>query len=133
VVVHADEVSRGVVGLRSEVAQAHHTEAAGQVHFALAGEHAARIRGAGAGVKAAFQLEASHQAAAQVFLALEAEARGVVEQARLGDIAFFLVFDRGVHPAVQGHAALGQCGGGSKQGQRSHGAAVHRFHGQGFL
>jgi hypothetical protein len=89
--------------------------------------------GAAAGVKTGFQLETSLQAAAHVFRAFEAEAGGVVEQAGLGDIAFFLVFERGVNPAVQGHAALGERGGGSDQGQRSQGATVHLFHGQGFL
>ncbi|MNV10437.1 hypothetical protein D3C71_1009650 [compost metagenome] len=127
VVVVADEVSGGVVGLRSEVAQTQHAEATGKVHFALAAEESGAC-GAGAGVKAAFQLEACHQTAAQVFLALEAEAGGVVEQAGLGHIAFFLVLERGVDPAVQGDAALCKGSRRTHQGQRGEGAAVNRFH-----
>ena len=72
VVVHADVVGRGVVGLRVEITQAHHTEVARQVHFALAfeGQRARAIVRA----KTRFQLETSLQTVAQVFHTFEADA-----------------------------------------------------------
>ncbi len=78
-VVHADVVGRGVVGLRVEVTQAHHTEVARQVHFALAveGQRARAVVRA----EARFQLETGLQAIAQVFHTFEADARVVVYHA----------------------------------------------------
>ena len=113
-VVHADVVGRGVVGLRVEVTQAHHTEVARQVHFALAleGQRARAIVRA----KACFQLETSLQAVAQVFHTFETDARVVVFHRSFGQIARFLMFDGGVHATINGHAALGHDSRGTADG-----------------
>ncbi|TQN03696.1 hypothetical protein BDD18_2394 [Acidovorax temperans] len=127
VVVHADVVSSGVVGLSNEIAQTDSTEAAGQVHFALATEESAG-RGTGVRFKTTFQLEASLQAATQVFRALEAETRGVVEQASRLDVAHFLAFHGGVHATIQGHAALSESSGAAQASQHSQCQTIRLLH-----
>ena len=137
-VVHAHIVSRSVVRLGREVTQADHTEAAGQVHFALACErHAGGGVGpagtrAGVRIETAFQLEASLQATAQVFRALETKAGRVVEHAGGGHIAQFLAFHGGVDAAIQRYAALGHGGGGAGNSQDSQDNAGHFLHENSF-
>ena len=113
-VVHADVIGRGVVGLRVEITQAHHTEVARQVHFALAGEG----QGARAVVRveASFQNKTGFQAIAQVFHAFETDARVVVVHAGDGFFTNLLVLDGGVHTAINGHAALGHDSRGTADG-----------------
>ena len=127
VVVHADVVSSRVVGLREEIAQTDCTEAARQVHFALTAEESCSGC-AGIRVETAFQLEASLQAATQVFRALEAETRGVVEQASRLDVAHFLAFHGGVHATIQGHAALSESSGAAQESQHSQCQTIRLLH-----
>ena len=104
-VVHADVIGSGVIGLGVEVTQTHHTEVARQIHFALTLE--SQSIGAVVRVETCFQLETGLQTIAQVFHTLEADARVVVEHAGLGFFTGFLVFDGGIDAAINGHAALG--------------------------
>ncbi len=109
-------VGDGVVGLRRPGAEADHAETARQVHFALAAEELL-CSCAGGAVETAFQLEASLQATAQVFHALETEAGRVVVHTGLRQITHLGMFDAGVDAAVQRHAALRKCGGAAQKGQ----------------
>ncbi|MNV70308.1 hypothetical protein D3C71_1632660 [compost metagenome] len=126
-VVHADVVSGCVVGLSSETAQAHSTEIARQVHFALTTKEG-RGRSAGVRVEAAFQLEASLQTTTQIFRALEAETRRVVVQTGGLDVAHFLAFHRGVHAAIQRDAALSESSSAAQESQHSQCQTIRLLH-----
>lgn len=80
--------------------QAHAAEAAGEEQLALPPpEHG--VRGAGVRAEAVFQLEAGLEAAAQVFRALEADARRVVGEFGAVGRAPLLALEREVRASVQ--------------------------------
>ena len=76
-VVQADIVSSGKVRFWEEIAQTHHAETTRKVDFALTVERHTAVgtsTHASVRIEATFQLEASLQAATQVFYTLDAKA-----------------------------------------------------------